>query len=89
MFTELLKLSLPRTNTLGLGSLDENFVANSLWAVYGIALIFWIVITIILLYHWGRYGYKPVKTTFMGIAYLSGSLFLLLLALSGIVTYTL
>ncbi|HEC30837.1 MAG TPA: hypothetical protein ENI66_02380 [Candidatus Yonathbacteria bacterium] len=88
MLPELLKLSIPKANSLGLGAFDEKFIANGLWIIYGVTFVLWLAVTVVLLYHWKNYGYKRAKTAFMSVVYISGSIFLLLLALSGIVTYT-
>ena len=57
------------------------------WGLLGIATLF-AVITIILFYHWIAYGYRPVKTGFMGTIYLAGSLVLLGIMFIAATAYT-
>ena len=44
-----------------------------LWIGFGIIILLFAIISLILVYHWITYGYKLITTTFMGAVYFSVS----------------
>ncbi len=58
-----------------------------LWIGFGVVFVFATVMSIVLLYHWSHYGYKPVKTGIMGALYFVGVLVLLGVVFFSIISY--
>jgi len=58
-----------------------------LWIGFGVVFVFASVMSIILLYHWSNYGYKPIKTGIIGALYFTGVVILLGVVFFSIVSY--
>jgi len=59
-----------------------------LWIGFGAVVALATVMSIVLLYHWANYGYKPVKTGVMGALYFAGVIVLLGVMFFAIISYT-
>ena len=59
-----------------------------LWIEFGVVSLIVAIISIVLLYHWASYGYKPIKTGFMGTVYFIGILIFLGVIFFSLVSYT-
>ena len=59
-----------------------------LWITFGVVFSLVVLMSIILLYHWKSYGYKPVKTGIMGTFYFTGLFILLGIMFFAIISYT-
>jgi len=58
-----------------------------LWIGFGVVFIFATVMSIILIYHWSNYGYKPIKTGVIGAMYFTGIFVLLGVTFFSIISY--
>jgi len=81
-------------NTLFSGVLGNNaelteitISAKILWTGFGGIALLCATITVILLYHWVKYGYNPSKIGFMSTLYLAGVLALFGLFFLSILAY--
>ena len=61
---------------------------KTLWIIFGIILSLAVIMSIVLFYHWGSYGYKPIKTGLMGTLYLAGLVVLFGVMFFAIISYT-
>ncbi len=59
-----------------------------LWIGFGVVLVLTIIMSIVLLYHFASYGYKPVKTGIMGSIYVIGAIVILGVMFFAILSYT-
>lgn len=57
-----------------------NINTNLLWGVYSLVVFVYIIFTLVLLYHWERYGMRSFFITLAEIAYFVATLGLLSLA---------
>ena len=74
--------------TLNPAHLSLTIPSSALWVIFLIMVIFSGVMTIVLFYHWFKYGASIARTSFMGTLYLAGAGFLLLVMLSSVIGYT-
>lgn len=58
-----------------------------LWIGFGVLFALVAIISIILVYHWSKYGYKPVKTGAMGTIYFIGTIILLSTIFFALISY--
>lgn len=67
-----------------------NFLVNPkfLWTSFGIILILFAIVSLILIYHWITYGYKPLTTGFMTALYLAVSLIIFSVILITLLAYS-
>jgi len=59
-----------------------------LWIGFGVIFAFTAIMSVVLLYHWSNYGYKPIKTGIMGSLYFMGIIVLLGVIFFAIISYT-
>ena len=59
-----------------------------LWIGLGVVLFLFAVVSLILVYHWITYGYKPLTTSFMGAIYFSLSFILFSIILVTLLGYS-
>lgn len=59
-----------------------------LWIGFGVVVTFATIMSIVLLYHWAHYGYKPIKTGVMGAIYFTGTVVLLGVMFFAIISYS-
>ena len=59
-----------------------------LWIGLGVVLFLFAVVSLILVYHWITYGYKPLTTSFMGAIYFSMSFILFSIILVTLLGYS-
>lgn len=62
--------------------------SNVLWSVFGIALIVFVVMSMVFVYHWQYYGVKGNHRVFAKGLYFVGGIFLLVLMFYAIGGYT-
>ncbi len=68
-------------------SIDVAIPPDMLWWGVGIVVLLFALVSIVLLYHWTRYGYGPARVGFMGALYFTGSLILLSGIFVGVTMY--
>lgn len=80
--------ALPSPALITLGTIPGPVLVMFLWVILGIVVFIGAITTLILLYHWLRYG----RTLFMigtgGLIYLIGAGVLLMSAIASLLTYT-
>lgn len=59
-----------------------------LWTGFAVVFVFTAIMSVVFLYHWAKYGYKPLKTGAMGSVYLIGVIVLLGIIFFAILSYT-
>jgi hypothetical protein len=59
-----------------------------LWVGFAFVFTLTTIMSIVLLYHWSKYGYKPIKTGVTGSIYLIGVIVLLGVLFFAILSYT-
>ncbi len=59
-----------------------------IWIGLGVTLFLFAIISLILVYHWITYGYKPLVTSFMGAIYFSMSFVLFSIILVTLLGYS-
>ena len=53
------------------------YASRALMGILGVTLVFFAVISVVLLYHWKKYESTNIKIAFVAMIYLSGSMVLL------------
>jgi hypothetical protein len=61
----------------------------SIWVLFAVVAILWVVMTGILNYHWKTYGIGAHKAAFMKFIYLVGSSFFLIIIFLSALTFSL
>lgn len=80
-----LYMEVETVNTLIDGASSLQFSPLMLWGVLAVALVCFSVVTVILVYHWTRYGNKNVHIAIAEAVYLPVSLILIAFAIFSIV----
>lgn len=80
--------TLPSPALVSLGAIPGPVLTMALWVVFGIVVFIGAIMTLILLYHWLRYGRTMVMIGTGGLIYLLGAGILLMSAIASLLTYT-
>ncbi len=64
-----------------------NFFPNILWGGFFLLAFIFVIMTLILLYHWSAYGDRSLRVGFTGLAYLAGGVTLLFLLFLSVNAY--
>lgn len=59
-----------------------------LWTGLGVVAVLFVIISLVLIYHWISYGYKPMTTGMMAAIYLSMSFVMFSVMLITIIAYS-
>jgi len=61
--------------------------AEALWAMFGVVIVFAVVMSFVLFYHWHKYGYGVVRMGFATAVYITGTVILIGFIFSSISGY--
>lgn len=72
---------------ISMNAVNISISPEILWTGFGILFFITTVLSIVLLYHWVSYGYKPIKTGFAGSIYFMGTIVLVGVIFFAIISY--